>query len=188
MECVYLINMSTLEPRQARLPVPIDESGSMSLGDLQECGAELVRALDHLEKTSTDILRDLAAVVVGARSQFFTSEGLPDWSGKTWEYRVFIRKMYASAGVPPDSESKIQNSVRYHVRKLVRQVAPERERLASGLSTDVQLAKKPVDSASLLKSFERRLSTLNREGAISEIEQALSVLQSIRDQLIEAEA
>jgi hypothetical protein len=91
-----------------------------SIDDLIHSGADLVRKWHRTEESRTDLLRELAEVVVDLRAAF------GDWSGHDWEYRQAITRLYEEAGVPTDSVASVQAALRYHVgNALRRRVAPE---------------------------------------------------------------
>lgn len=108
---------------------------SWSVEDLAMAGSGLVHFYTRLEETKADVLKALAKVVVALRANFRTEDGV-DWGGRSWEYRQTVGAMYAAAGVPPDSQSNIQASLRYHVGNLLREAVPARELEAAGLRTD----------------------------------------------------
>lgn len=103
-----------------------------SLPTLLDTGAKLVRQWYSIEESKTEVLRDLAVVVVDIRSRF-DHEGSKDWAGHSWDYRQAISGMYEAAGVPPDSVANVQGALRYHVGNVLRdRVSPE-ELEAAGL-------------------------------------------------------
>lgn len=105
-----------------------------SLPELRQRGTELVQWYHSLEEGKTGTLQELAVVVVDIRSQFWDEElGQPDWRGKSWEYRQFIGEMYEQAGIPPDSVSTIQGSLRYHVGNELRKRVARDELDVAGL-------------------------------------------------------
>lgn len=109
-----------------------------SVDDLTAAGAGLIQFYSKLDETKTDVLKALAKVVVALRAHYRTPEGDVDWGGRSWDYRQTASAMYDAAGIPPDSESNIQASLRYHVGNLLREVAPPKQLAAVGL-----LAKSP---------------------------------------------
>jgi hypothetical protein len=118
-------------------PVEVDPHGA-SLPELKTMGTDLIGWYQSLEKGKTGVLHQLAEVVVEVRSQFWDEElNQPDWRGKTWDYRQFIGEMYAAAGIPPDSVTTIQGSLRYHVGNVLRErlqaEGKEKELLAAGM-------------------------------------------------------
>lgn len=122
--------------------------GTPSIPTLQKHGAGLLQQFQETDSKRTDILRDLAKVVVGIRAQFQTPEGKPDWAGQTGPYREAISAMYAQAEIPPDSVSNVQASLRYHVSTVLREVAPTKELTAIGLS--------PLSSADKQREANKR--------------------------------
>lgn len=107
-----------------------------SVDDLTSAGTGLIHYLDKLEADATDVRRALAGVIVALRRHYRTNDGDVDWAGRSWEYRQAVTSMYQSAGIRPDSESKVQASLRYHVGNLLREVAPPQQLAAVGLLTN----------------------------------------------------
>lgn len=70
-----------------------------------------------------EVFRAAAMAVVDLRSKY-EHEGLPDWSGRSAEYRAAIEERYRLAEVPPDSENNVQAKLRYHIGNVLREVAP----------------------------------------------------------------
>jgi hypothetical protein len=106
-----------------------------SVTDLSNAGTGLISFYTRLDETKTDVLKALAKVVVALRSHFRTTEGDVDWSGRSWDYRQTVSAMYEASGIPPDSESNIQASLRYHVGNLLREVVPAEQLESAGLLT-----------------------------------------------------
>lgn len=100
---------------------------------LVDDGVELLS--DYLAAPRTDLLRQLASVVVDLRSRFSLDDGRPDWGGRSPDYRSYIADLYTRAGVPKDKLDTIQAAMRYHVGNLIRERAPKDELLAVGLTT-----------------------------------------------------
>ena len=158
--------------------------GGMNLDELQGHGTDLVVAWDALERSRTDVLKDLARVVVGIRSQFADGNGNPDWAGRSWDYRSFISEMYSSAGVPPDSQGRVQSALRYHVGVLLRETLNSSELSAAGLLPAAS-SKRPrlVSFEAEMDRLERVISDLDRDEAVKLVEIAIARLGSIRIEL-----
>lgn len=156
----------------------------MSLHELQGHGRDLVVAWDALERSRTDVLKDLARIVVGIRSRFMDDDGNPDWAGRSWEYRSFVRDMYSSAGVPPDSQGRVQSAIRYHVGVLLRATLDPSELSAAGLLPTVS-SKRPrlVNVETEMDRLERVISDLDKDEAVKLIELAIARLGSMRREL-----
>lgn len=92
--------------------------------------AALQEAISNPGTTSN---RKAAEAVVTLR-RCFKHEGLPDWAGRSGEYRDLIERLYRQAGVPSDSESSMQANLRYHLGNAIRKVAPPEELLALGMA------------------------------------------------------
>ena len=107
---------------------------NLSAEQLIEQGQALFAEIVQRETEPTDLYRELALRLVHLRRHFPSKiEGVPDWAGRTAEYREAAAKIYAAADIPPDSETSIQARVRYHVSQAVRQIAPAGELRQLGL-------------------------------------------------------
>jgi len=101
---------------------------------LIEQGQALFAEIVQRETEPTDLYRELALRLVHLRRHFSSRiEGVPDWAGRSAEYRAAAAQIYAAADIPPDSETSIQARVRYHVSQTVRKVAPAAELKQLGL-------------------------------------------------------
>lgn len=69
----------------------------------------------------TRILRELADVLVSIRGLFTRPDGTPDWKGRSYAYRVFIRDLYGDAGYQKDEMHTVQAAVRYHLGTSLRE-------------------------------------------------------------------
>jgi hypothetical protein len=123
--------LDTLQPKDFKKLVK-----AWSVDDLTSAGTGLIHFYTKLDETKTDVLRALAKVVVALRAHYRTPDGDVDWRGSSWDYRQTVGAMYVAAGIPPDSESNIQASLRYHVGNLLREVAPADQLAAVGLLTN----------------------------------------------------
>lgn len=94
---------------------------------------ELVQSLAQAKAGRTpQVMRELARRVVELRSRFVWN-GLPDWGGRSSDYRNAIYRAYREAGIPSDSVAGLQANLRYHVGNVVREVAPPDQLEAIGL-------------------------------------------------------
>ncbi|MDG4801736.1 hypothetical protein [Micromonospora sp. WMMD980] len=95
----------------------------------------LVRALKALRNVRpedkakrTELFRHVADCTFSLR-EFFLVDGEPDWSGRSWAYREFLRERYTEAGYSREESQAVQPTIRYHVSVLVRQrLEPEQVR------------------------------------------------------------
>lgn len=78
------------------------------------------------EGRTPTIMRQLADEVIALR-RLFVWDGLPDWGGRSPEYRDVIYRAYRSAGIPSDAIDGLQANLRYHVGNAIREVAPRSE-------------------------------------------------------------
>src|SRR5919205_1123942 len=104
------------------------------VAELVQRGAELLS--DYVFTSSTDTLRELAPIIVNLRRHFTLSNGVPDWSGRTPDYRRAVAELYARARIPNEQLTAVQQALRYHVGNLLREVAPPDELEAAGQVPD----------------------------------------------------
>lgn len=94
---------------------------------------EALLALQTMVKDpSTENVQEAARALVRLRSTF-QHEGLPDWAGRSLDYRMTVERLYRDAGVPSDSEGPVLAKLRYHVGNAVRETAPQEDLEALGL-------------------------------------------------------
>lgn len=118
-----------------QINIPSTDRRVRSTEKLVENGTALIVSLEELEQSRTHVLKDLAEIVVKLRAQH-EHRGMPDWAGRSTEYRDVVAKMYRDAGVPEDSVSNIQASLRYHIGNELREQAPAEELAQLGLSEE----------------------------------------------------
>ena len=100
----------------------MSKSNTASLADLQtEAVEQLRRSFSATDAERTDRLRAVARAFVAAREHFYTKEGEPDWHGRTYAYRTWVREVTSLANVPADSLSSTQAAIRYHVGNVLRE-------------------------------------------------------------------
>lgn len=68
----------------------------------------------------TSILRELAIALVDARGEFHREDGSPDWKGRSYAYRVFVRELYDGVAFNKEQQNTIQAAVRYHIGQVLR--------------------------------------------------------------------
>jgi hypothetical protein len=84
---------------------------------------------------------------VEARAHFFTKEGEPDWLGRTYAYRSWIRETMSDANVPGAEITSLQAAIRYHSGNILRR----------------RLDQDTLDELGLVKSSPRERSIEKRE-------------------------
>jgi hypothetical protein len=111
-------------------------------------------------------------------------EGRPDWRGQSPEYKDRISHLYRMAEMPSDSQGNIQANLRYHVGNAVRELAPDYDIEALGLSKDSPLdrARKSrskarstdeTSPAALVASALRQLRTARSAGVTADMAPSL---------------
>lgn len=119
-----------------------------TLADLQKAAINALRSsLTASDDNRTSLLREVAKNFIDARAHFFTREGEPDWLGRTFAYRTWVREVMTSAHVPGEQVTSIQAAIRYHAGNLLRDRLNEEE----------------LDNLGLRKSSPRERSIEKRE-------------------------
>jgi len=98
-------------------------NSTQSLSSLLDQAADSLRryySADTSDADRTKCLRDTAAAFVNARDQFYTREGTPDYLGRTYAYRRWVREVFSKANVPGDEQNSLQSAIRYHTGNLLR--------------------------------------------------------------------
>lgn len=98
--------------------------------DIAEIRRDAVRLLKKYlraeEGETTPLLRQIAEVLVEARGTFTRDDGSPDWKGRTYPYRAWVREVFSDAGVPREDQATVQSAIRYHVGAVLRDhLSPE---------------------------------------------------------------
>ena len=95
-----------------------------STQSLQDILQHAVDALRHYytgpEAERTERLREVATGFVDARQFFYTQGGDPDWLGRTYAYRRWVREVFTLANVPGDDLTTLQSAIRYHTGNILR--------------------------------------------------------------------
>ncbi|GAB1641782.1 hypothetical protein KRMM14A1259_22050 [Krasilnikovia sp. MM14-A1259] len=118
----------------------------------------LHRAQDEDQRTS--LKRIIGELTVDLREYFITDDGNPDWAGRTWKYRDFMRDCYSEAGFKQDEARKVQTSVRYHVSRYIR------ERLSPDELASLDLKESPQADRSR-EAYQRRSQLLSAARALN---------------------
>lgn len=81
----------------------------------------------------TPLTRELAALLVEARSHFEDAEGDTDWKGKTYPYRQWVREVFDDAHLTGEESKRVQAAIRYHVGAVLRDRLDPEEQERIGL-------------------------------------------------------
>lgn len=142
---------------------------------LKKSAADALRAyLSASDEQRTEKLRAAAEALVDAREHFYTSDGSPDWRGRSYAYRRWVGDVYSDANIPRDELATIQAAIRYHVGNVLR------DRLSPEELEDLGLRSVGPRERSVEKRT-RQAATLDlfQGGPIDEPEQALEALQAV---------
>ena len=97
------------------------------LAALQNSAVVALRAYLQAEDSEdkTKALKQTSSLFVQARAHFFTKEGEPDWMGRTYAYRQWVREVLDTAGVDRADVTSLQSSLRYHSGAALRELLPD---------------------------------------------------------------
>lgn len=91
---------------------------------LTKTRSEVVALLKRYERAAdedrTPLLRTLAERLVDAREHFSRADGSPDWKGRSYPYRVWVRDVFSDAGTAKNMQATVQSAIRYHVGAVLR--------------------------------------------------------------------
>jgi len=97
-------------------------NATRSLSDIQhDATTAITTSLRTLDTDRTPYLKDAAGALVEAREHFFTRSGEPDWLGRTYAYRTWVREVMSKAHVPGDEVTNLQAAIRYHAGNVLRE-------------------------------------------------------------------
>ncbi len=134
-------------------------NSTTALNDLQsQAVSSLRRYYTVADNERTETLRETARAFISAREHFFTREGAPDWLGRTYAYRSWVREVMSQASVPGSDLSTIQAAIRYHTGNVLR------DRLDDGALEELGLRSASPRERSVEKR-ERNSETLALFGA-----------------------
>lgn len=131
--------------------------------DLTSTRADVKRLLKSYLRASEDertpIYRSLAEHLVDARAHFTRSDGSPDWKGRSYPYRTWLRDVFVEAGIPKDVNATVQAAIRYHVGAVLRERLDEETLADYGLSPKTpkeQSADRRANRSALLNAINAR--------------------------------
>lgn len=107
----------------------LDDISHEAEGALLARGAAYAREYARVEGKATTLLKNLAVVIVAIRKQH------DDMRGSSHEYRQAVAELYRSANIPPDSSSRLQAAVRWHISNVLRRHMTTRELERTNLQT-----------------------------------------------------
>jgi hypothetical protein len=146
-------------------------TASKSLHDIQTAATSAInRSLSASDVDRTALLREAASLFVDAREHFYTREGEPDWLGRTYAYRTWVREVMSGAHVPSDEVTSLQAAIRYHTGNFLR------DRLEPEQIEDLGLRKESPKERSVEKR-ERSSGITHIFGGGAELASAEDVVQ-----------
>ena len=109
-------------------------NATRALGDIQhDATSAIATSLTASDAERTSHLKAAARALVDAREHFFTRSGEPDWLGRTYAYRTWVREVMSRAHVPNDEITNLQAAIRYHSGNALREKLDGDEVEALGL-------------------------------------------------------
>ena len=112
---------------------------------------QLVGALTDMmavppHKRKMPVVRPVAEKMVELR-RLYESDGIPDWNGRSYEYKAAIASALREAGAPTEAEdNSLHALIRHHVSNVVREQAPLADMQALGRDPDSPTARKRRDT------------------------------------------
>jgi hypothetical protein len=85
--------------------------------------------------SKTVALKQLASLLVDLRSQF-ERNGMPDWNGRSFQYRAFVSNIFDGAGLSPAQRKEVVGLLRYHVGNELRERISPDELQKAGLKVE----------------------------------------------------
>lgn len=79
------------------------------------------------------IMRELASVVLELRQLFTTEAGQPDWTGRSYAYRMALGEILSDAGIRRAELASFQAALRYHVGNQLRERLDDEQLAELGL-------------------------------------------------------
>lgn len=139
----------------------------------------LKRYLGASEEERTQILRLIAETLVDAREHFGRPDGSPDWNGRTYPYRTWVRDAFEEAGVSREDVPTVQAAIRYHIGSVLRSRLDEDTLDAYGLikrSPKERSADRRAERTAVVQALQARDVA---GGALVALRAATSVLAQV---------
>ncbi|CCQ44301.1 putative uncharacterized domain protein [Pseudarthrobacter siccitolerans] len=125
-------------------------NATRSLADISaDASGQISASLSAPDNQRTENLKAAARALVEGREHFYTREGEPDWLGRTYAYRTWVREIMSKAHVPGDEVTNLQAAIRYHSGNVLRD----------------RLSGEQIESLGLKKASPRERSVEQRERA-----------------------
>lgn len=153
---------------------------------LKRRGSTLVRKYTETEdpRKRTEVVRELATVLVDMREHFITPDGEPDWAGRTYGYRDAVHSVYSGSGVPRSDTSSLQAATRYHVGNVIRARLSPDELESAGLQEATPIAR----SKAQRKGRQEEIAVLRGSSAdpLSTAQMVETLLRRVRPSMLTA--
>lgn len=155
----------------------------LSEEELRKAAAKYLRAALRLEpRFRSPEFRRVADILVELRARSIDADGNPDWAGNSFAYRQVVADIYSAAGLPPNGQTSIKASIRYHVGNALRERVNAEELKDAGLMTETPRQRHFVrqnpknqreaerlasDTVASLHTLAKRLNTLDPRAVAS---------------------
>ncbi|WIC90177.1 hypothetical protein SEA_VROOMVROOM_27 [Arthrobacter phage VroomVroom] len=152
-----------------------------TLEHLTEAQRAAVRALRrYLIDGKTEDLREVAENFVDARAYFYNKDGSPDWLGRTYAYRRWVRETTTMSNVPGNELSTVQAAIRYHAGNVLRERLDADQIEALGLKPE-----SPRERSVAKRAAQSEILSVFGAGGpeITDAEEILSVAEMIQHAL-----
>lgn len=157
-----------------------------SLVVLRDLAVSVLRKYESAPSSErTEILREVAGVLVEAREHFYVADGSVDWRGRTYAYRQFAGEVISGANLPPEEVHSIQAAIRYHVGNILRERLDPAELEANGLQPSSPRTRS-VEKRTRQSEILQRLSGGAAFEDADSVALALSTVESILSRIPEA--
>jgi hypothetical protein len=85
--------------------------------------------------SKTVALKQLASLLVDLRAQFERND-MPDWNGRSFQYRAFVSNIFDGAGLSATQRKEVVGLLRYHVGNELRERISPEELKRAGLKVE----------------------------------------------------
>lgn len=126
---------ATTAKKTAPAPEPKPTEADVALQVHVKSAIAALKSVINYDNKRTEALKKYANIVCEIR------KAMGDIAGTSQAYRDVVAKIYEGAGIPADSASTIQASIRYHIGNQLRTVFTPEELQAAGLSELTPLEK-----------------------------------------------
>lgn len=181
-----IIKMGDMQEASLATIVSHVNTETRSLTDLRDDAVALLKKYRRAgDGEGTRLLRDLAGVIVSIRGEFQMPDGRPDWRGRSYAYRVYIRDIYTDAGCSKSEMNTIQAAVRYHLGGVLRERLDETTRTEYGFVQESPKERSRSGQASRAATLNALMHRDMHGGALLGLTAAYAVLNRIEPESLD---